>query len=145
MTGTFEGVNSLQFTPDNKHAYIYSGNIGITDPETTFFEFTTEGFYLIGSLQFSSSAGTSDDLVFKTYLNDIQVTGSSWTDTRQNENINQPMLFVVPPFTKISAKGLNATSANARECYCVGTFKVSGPIEQQNLESITDDNKWASL
>ena len=27
MTGTFEGVGTLQFTPDNKHAYIYSGSL----------------------------------------------------------------------------------------------------------------------
>ena len=143
MTGTFEGVGTLQFTPDNKHAYAYSGQQFANDPEVTVLEFTTESYYLVGSIQFSSPAGTSDDLVFRTYLNNIQVTGSNWTDTRQNENINQPVLFVIPPFTKLSARVLNGTSANAREVYSTGTFKVGGAIEQENLEAITDNNKWA--
>ena len=29
MTGTFEGVGSLQFTPDNKYAYGFSGPVAV--------------------------------------------------------------------------------------------------------------------
>jgi hypothetical protein len=143
MTGTFEGVGTLQFTPDNKNAYAYSGKQFANDPEVTILEFTTESYYLVGSIQFTSPAGTSDDLIFRTYLNDIQVSGSNWTDTRQNENINQPVLFIIPPFSTISARVLNGTSSSAREVYAIGTFKVKGPIEQVDLEAITDGSKWA--
>jgi hypothetical protein len=127
MSGAFNGVGSLQFTPDNKKAYIYSGQQFANDPQVTFLEFTTETYYLQGTIQFSCPAGTSDDIIFRTFLNDIQITGSNWTDTRQNENITQPINIIIPPFTKFTAKVLNGTSASAREAYAVGNFTVGMP------------------
>ena len=121
--------DTLIFTPDNKHAFIYSGETSATDSEATFFETTTTSYYLVGQIQFTTPAGTSDDIVFRNYLNDIQVSGGAWTDTRQNESINQPILIIIPPFTKFSARCLNVTSSSARECYAMGTFKVFGAIE----------------
>jgi hypothetical protein len=121
--------DTLIFTPDNKHAFIYSGKQFANDPEVTFLEFTTSSYYLVGNIQFTCPAGTSDDLIFRIYLNDLQVTGGNWTDTRQNENINQPILMIVPPFTTLSARALNGTSASNREAYANGTFKVIGAIE----------------
>ena len=121
--------DTLIFTPDNKHAFIYSGQTFAIDSEVTFFETTTTSYYLVGQIQFTCPAGTSDDIVFRNYLNDSQVSGSAWTDTRQNENINQPILIIIPPFTKFSARCLNATASSPRETYAMGTFKVIGAIE----------------
>ena len=45
MTGVFEGVGSLQFTPDNKLAYLYSGTKSINNGLGTLFEFKTGSEY----------------------------------------------------------------------------------------------------
>jgi len=121
--------DTLIFTPDNKHAFVNSGTVGIDDNETTFFEITTSSYYLVGHIQFTTPAGTSDDLIFKNYLNGSQVSGSTWTDTRQNENINQPIIMIIPPFTTLKTTAINATGSGSRDCYAMGTFKVFGAIE----------------
>ena len=133
MVGTFEGLTTLQFTPDNKHAFVYSGSIQATS-EITAFEFQTLSYYLVGKIQFTTDAGTSNDLANRVYINNNQVSGTSYADTRQNENINQPILVIVPPFTTLKATGENVTSGSNLQFHAIGTFQVLGSIEQLDLE-----------
>ena len=133
MAGTFEGLTTLQFTPDNKHAYVYSGEIQAND-EVTAFEFETLSYYLVGKIQFTSDASTSNDLTNRIYINNNQISGTSYTDTRQNENINQPVSIIIPPFTTVRTSGENITSGSNLRFYAIGTFKVLGSIEQLDLE-----------
>jgi len=132
MAGTFEGLTTLQFTPDNKHAFVYSGTTIATD-EITAFEFQTLSYYLVGKIQFTTDASTSNDLANRIYIDNNQISGTSYTDTRQNENINQPISIIVPPFTTLKATGENMTSGSDLKFHAIGTFKVLGTIEQFDL------------
>ena len=145
MTGTFEGVGSLQFTPDNKYCWAYSGDIAVTNLETTALNFGTNSEYIRARFQLSSDSGSSDNIRSIIYFNDIQVYSAKyqednlkpWSDTLD-------LHLIIPPFTNVKFTLANASSVTAREHFVQMVGKVHGAIEQQNLESITDDNKWAS-
>ena len=117
MTGVFEGVGTLQFSPDNKYCYAYSGSISPNSnaaPETTALLFTTQSYIII----FDSVAE-----------DDETATGQS------------PLDLIIPPFSKFEIKVGNAATSPFT-VLLVG--EVKGAIEQENLESITNNNKWAS-
>ena len=146
MTGTFEGLTTLQFTPDNKFCYAYSGNILIASAATVaLLEFTTGNEYIeaiiTGGRNMKSGAETTTQILF----ND-QIVFSSKYDNGASLTLVPPyntnIFMIVPPFTKFV---LQATPEDATETLSlIFMGKVGGAIQQQNLESITDDNKWAS-
>ena len=48
--------NAINFTPDNKRCYAYSGDIPATGALVEFLNFNTNSEYLIGTLQFNGCA-----------------------------------------------------------------------------------------
>jgi len=142
MTGTFEGVGSLQFSPDNKYAQIFSGQVVATGGATeTLFEFTTGGEYIMGELCFTENERGSNAIELKGFLNGVRIIDYEYDASPMDTRNVYPIL--IPPYTtflfQFIAQGTNINGT----AWFVG--KVQGPIEQQNLESITDDNKWAEL
>jgi len=148
MTGTFEGVGSLQFSPDNKLAYAYSGVKdygGVQHQEYTILEFTTTSEYLDSKFQWGFSEYQSDDSIAIIKLNDIIVYETYFNDTRMAYNYGMsPVLLVIPPFTNVKVILINKATASAYEVTATMISEVAGAIEQQNLEAITNNNKWAS-
>ena len=122
MSKTKKGSNA-QFTGAGKgltimgnHCYGYSGQIGADNNEKDMLAFTTGKGYIKCKIQFTSDAGTSDDLRFRVYINEVQLTGQQFTDTRQNtfvvlENV------MIPPLSYVRITAFNSSSANARDCY----------------------------
>ena len=145
MTGTFEGVGSLQFSPDNKLAYSYSGNFEVDDTEFTLLEFKTESEYIMAIVQFNiNEAGAGESYQHQIYFNDVVVQG--YTSAGGTDAIGKPdvqLYILVPPFTTVKFTSANIQDSASRKCIVSFTGKVQGAVEQQNLESITDDNKWA--
>jgi len=142
MTGVFEGVGTLQFTPDNKYAYAYSGDVTSTTTEsagTTILRFTNSSEYLVAQVcLFTDDVSNGNKFV------DIQFNGVSvWKGLFDNEPAeqNQPFPLIIPPFTDFHFLYGDGNGGNIT---VVVTAKVKGAIEQENLESITDNNKWAS-
>jgi len=147
MTGVFEGVGTLQFTPDNKHAYIYSGNKQVTGTttETTLFEFTNNSEYLVARFQLSSDSGSNDNIQSQLYFNNVVVQASKYTINGLAGWVDVLDLhMIVPPFTTVKFTALNTSAVNARAHFAMMVAEVKGAIEQENLEAITDNNKWAS-
>jgi len=145
MTGTFEGVGSLQFTPDNKLAYACSGIIEVTGTsnQITMIEFETTSEYISGEVQFMSVEAGGNDLNFFVYFNDVVVGTQSIGGAK--EFYFMGINIIVPPFTKVTLKGINIDATTARDSSVIFTGKVYGAIEQENLEAITNNNKWAKL
>ena len=148
MTGVFEGVGTLQFTPDNKHAYAYSGNIAIpTSTDTTVLDFTTGSEYIMsnfvwfGDIAYLSS---SKVIVYKIQFNDVIVYDNSRLTHSAHSWADQDVIpFIIPPFTNV--KAIIFTDDTGEQTFgCAITGKVKGAIEQENLEAITNNNKWAS-
>jgi len=151
MSGTFEGVGSLQFTPDNKFAYAYSGNISLSTTAKLQLDFSSQSEYIVAKIVFTGPASLTNpsgerDTMFRVDLNDTTVAwshrlaGSSLIGTGET-TIN----IIVPPFTEVKIYADSSGSDSDYYTAVVFTGKVFGAIEQENLESITNNNKWASL
>jgi len=152
MTGVFEGVGSLQFTPDNKHAYIYSGTVSVpTTTDTTLLSFKTESEYLVAVIDYGMddhAMTVNTQWQHWITLNDqiVMVRAEEWFTDEGRKNsatLVIPFRLIIPPFTEVKFIA-NHTDGNSINSYGVITAKVKGAIEQENLESITDNNKWAS-
>ena len=149
MTGTFEGVGtSLQFTPDNKFAYAYSGkfNSGDSGAEVTFLKFQTESEYLVGTIQsfYSTDDVQGSDMIYRIKLNDQII--SQYLDVEEPRAGSDPHQFIpiiIPPFTQLEFTIASIAGAQLQSVMFSG--KVGGAIQQENLEAISNNNKWASL
>lgn len=146
MTGTFEGVGSLQFSPDNKLAYAYSGVLSPAGTELDMLNIKTESEYIEGSIQTVSGVEVSDNYEFTIYFNDVAIWKQRLTNTVQLYPYGMfPVLVVIPPFTEVRATLENLTSDTGREWNVSLTGSVHGAIQQENLEAISNNNKWAKL
>ena len=104
MSGeTVTSQNSLQFTNDNKYAYIYSGASTITSGAyTKGLEFSTNSEYILGEYQITSDDTTSSDLYYKISFNGVVILSKF----NKNPNVSDPVgfspiQFVIPPFTTV--------------------------------------------
>jgi len=142
MTGTFEGVGSLQFTPDNKYAYIYSGEKAmLSGTGQDVINFKTESYYLVGKFCWNTNSSTTPDELLRIKFNDFTIVRSRYANAIDASN-DQPLPLIIPPFTTVNVDFEIQANSEATFFFVA---KVKGAMEQQNLESITDNNKWASL
>ena len=149
MTGVFEGVGSLQFTPDNKHAYAYSGTIPASATAQTILTFTTGSEYIVGLLNAmpvtNFTAVDGAETTFQLSINDkviaIQMFHNNASDTGGNF---WELHVVLPPFATFKLEMDSATGTTTYLGTAIFTGEVKGAIEQENLEAITNNNKWAS-
>jgi len=149
MSGTFEGVGSLQFTLDNKFAYAYSGLYKATTSFQEVLSFRTESEYIIGILQLNSGLDLSSpaNRVTNSALikfNGVSVSFIAAGTLTDDSPTSQTQALVIPPSTTVTVE-VDSSSTADRDFSVVFTGKVHGVIEQENLEAITDNNKWASL
>jgi len=131
MSGTFSGIGSLQFTPDNKHAYAYSGSKD-TSTEKTLLDFTTNSEYLKGRFEFNAdfSTGGGAGMRVQIFLDDIMIveerdTSNNWL-TGDNE-----FHVIVPPFTNVKVKVLGGSQdANINFIAKVGMAQRVGNLDE---------------
>lgn len=140
MSGTFEGLGTLQFTPDNKFAYAYSGMIvGSTSVKTTYLEFTTNSEYVNAIIQNGSTNETTRKTLY-IYFNDILLVRNDIDNAYAFPNTYS---VTIPPFTTVKIQ-IQLSGDDGMSSWVTLNGKVKGAIEQQNLEAITDNNNWAS-
>jgi len=142
MTGVFEGVGTLQFTPDNKYGYAYSGISLVGTLATEVMTFKTESEYLVGQVSIFVISDTTDDIEYIVKFNDITIMETNTTSFKDYAPY-QPIPLIIPPFTVVTMEAFNQ-GAGSKNVAMNFTGKVKGAIEQENLEAITDNNKWAS-
>jgi hypothetical protein len=137
MAGTFQGAGTLQFTPDNKHAFAYSGNISVTgasSANTNILEFDTQSYYLITTFQpFSTNRGSAQ-LYLEIKLDDETVVKTEFDSSGSvNPLLDVPIKLIIPPFTNFKTF-VGIESGSSTNWSAVLTSKVKGSIEQFNLE-----------
>jgi len=142
MTGVFEGVGTLQFTPDNKFCWVYSGSVLVGTAATKVATFQTQSEYLVGGVSIFVISDTTDDLEFIVKFNDVTILETNTTSYKDYAPYASIPL-IVPPFTVVKLEAFNLLTGSKNVAMNF-TGEVGGAIEQQNLESITDNNKWAS-
>ena len=148
MTGVFEGVGTLQFSPDNKYAYIYSGEIEAKTASQTALSFFTNSEYLVGEftlnafIQLSNISTRQAGMSIK--INNVIVANQFTSDASEDLSSNAKQKIIIPPFSSVICDVVAASDDSDNFSTVVFTGKVKGAIEQENLEAITDNSKWAS-
>jgi len=111
--------NALNFTPDNKRCYAYSGVQdygGVQHQEYTILDVDTNSEYINAKFQYGFSEYQSDDTISIIKLNDIIVFENYFNDTRMAYNYGMsPILLVIPPFTNVKVIFINKATASAYE------------------------------
>ena len=140
MSGVFEGVGTLQFTPDAKYASIYSGEKSmVSGTSQDVLIFTTGSYYLIAKYCWFCDSSTTPDEIFTIKFNDITIINARYANA-VDASSEQPIPLIIPPFTTVKVNYEVQGTATA-------TFHlvadVKGAIEQIDLEAIRDGSKWA--
>jgi len=150
MTGTFEGVGSLQFTPDNKYCYALSGLYTSSTTAAVQLIFNTNSEYIVGCLQLNMPVDDDAPNLANVSACDIKFNGvsigiisGSSTDAGTNRSVKQEL--IIPPFTEVELTVDSDGNESDRYGSLLFSGKVHGAVEQENLEAITNNNKWASL
>ena len=150
MSGTFNGINTLQFTPDNKYAYWYSGEFTATTVTTLQGEFETGSYYLIGEVRIAGmtdmgSPASGSRLAVRLVYGNVETTtinsnpqlviANLHTDGADKDMpFSDTAKIIIPPFTNVQffRDGNQTSTSQDGTISCV--FKVKGTVEQFDLE-----------
>jgi hypothetical protein len=121
--------NAINFTPDNKHAYAYSGNKAIINAEQTMIEGQTNSEYIRAKISISNFSGSGDDIRYYVYFNDVQVYGGYYNSTSNNNIVLHPLYITIPPFTKIKITAENLSGSGERSHTAVLVGEAVGMTE----------------
>jgi len=135
MSGQTVTGNALQFTNDNKYAYMNTGRVDFDGTETTVAEMTTTTQYIVGKLTCSVENDGSDDIRIRLYFNDEQVMGDISTSPPGVGNLAfNPLRILIPPFTTVKITYDNEGSASTRTSLTMFKGKVGMPQRVGNLD-----------
>jgi hypothetical protein len=136
MTGTFQGIGTLQFSPDNKYVQAFSGIKSVADTETDMLEISTNSEYFYLTLRFGygafAGAGTSDDFLARIYLDDVEILSQVARDASHPDDFTP--IIILQPFTTLRTTLENITGTANREMSFMLNGTVHGSIEQLDLE-----------
>ncbi len=139
MSGTFSGVNTLQFTPDNKHAYAYSGEIDSSQTATTALEFSNNSEYIIfeaffnGPIKFSDP-NTGREANWQISLNDQVIALIRCDSSESDINNTGYFKFIIPPFSTVKIEvDSNDDATDYKNCVLL-TGKVGMGQRVGNLD-----------
>jgi len=112
--------DSLNFTPDNKRCYIYSGakNLSASADAQDMLEFNTNSEYLVMQFQGGRNAKVSAEMAVYAYINDVLVYYAKTDNGTQiplTPYFSQPLELIIPPFSnvKIMQSSEDADTTNA--------------------------------
>jgi len=104
--------NAINFTPDNKRAYAYSGVIAVTNAKISLIEFNTNTEYLAGKVYIFNGDGSGDDMEYTIEFNDVIVMEIYSLNTDRLDPIKTKI--IVPPFTNVKITADNVQSSTGR-------------------------------
>jgi hypothetical protein len=95
-----------------KHAYMYTGEVAVGTSETTIAEFTTGGnSYLVGQWQPQILTNTTDDILFKFYINNQVIALVVQTSTKDYSPFEE-VEIIIPTDARIKITGENLGSGD---------------------------------
>jgi hypothetical protein len=108
--------NAINFTPDNKRAYAYSGGKALTSAEGQVkqLEFQTNSEYVVATFQFWYGDLSSDWWKSWIYFNDQLIIHNAHNyNASPNNAENNLMILVIPPFTKVQCDARVGSDADS--------------------------------
>lgn len=119
--------NALNFTPDNKHCYAYSGKVTVNNNLNNMIEFDTNSEYLKIEIQYFKDSVTSENYEYGVQFNDQEIVLGEFTSPLEdNPNIPNPIVLIVPPFTNVKCTLQNISDSSGRNWTLTLTGKVFG-------------------
>jgi len=105
--------NALNFTPDNKHAYAYSGARAVgTGSETTIMEFQTNSEYLVGEWSMDYDETENQNNGYALYFNNQIVSQPNQRYADPEPNNPFVVKIIIPPFTAVKITVTGADNSN---------------------------------
>ena len=105
--------NAINFTPDNKRAFAYSGVVSVTNAKVNLIEFDTNTEYLASEVYIFNGSGSGDDIEYTIEFNDVIVMKIYYLNTIRLEIFKTKI--IVPPFTNVKITGDNIQSSTGRD------------------------------
>jgi len=135
MSGeTVTSRNGLQFTNDNKFAYLYSGITSINNGLGTIFEFSTNSEYINSKISFFTNNISNDDFNYLISFNGITIIAILQPQTYQsNSGGYAPIELIIPPFTTVKCTLQNFTDSSTLDFTAVVTGEVGMAPRVGNL------------
>jgi len=118
--------NALNFTPDNKNFYSYSGAIASSAGNfVTMLEFTTQSETLVGQIVFSgpilaSDPGNGSDGNFKLSMNGAEILIINFGTSAEDMQSYSVTPVIIPPFTTVKIEYLSADGSRTGYANLVG-------------------------
>lgn len=120
---------ALNFTPDNKHCYAYSGVIAVNNIETSLLDFQTNSEYIVGEIQFNTSSTGGDDYLYKVKLNETIVQEYVTIDQSDRSRPDPYITILIPPFTRVELTARNVSDSSLNDQIVAVVGKVFGMTE----------------
>jgi len=115
IANSFTGPSSALEIQGN-HAYAYSGSIPTASlsVETTYLEFQTGNFYLVGSVNFNSLINSGSEIKYQVYLNDALINGYIQANSAASDQAEPDfgMPIIIPPYTNVKCTCTSGDDAN---------------------------------
>jgi len=106
--------NAINFTPDNKRCYAYSGEVSVANVELFLLDFQTNSEYIHGEVMLGSKAGENEDFEFKIYFNDVIVFSTLFGNQGHVNTGSWPIPIIIPPFTAVKMSLDNLVDTDLR-------------------------------
>jgi len=127
--------NALNFTPDNKHVYTFSGENQISTTEVLVLNFLTTTYYIKGRFIFGGSIkydniGNGTISAFQVRFNDIIVATIKVATNTDDQPSMEIYDIIIPPFTDVKV-GVKDSASTSSDFFTTTTFtgEAYGTIE----------------
>jgi len=120
--GSFTGTAlALEVMAD--HIYGYSGVQAVDGTETDLINYDSGNFYIVGTFQPSIHVDTSDNMFFKIYIGDKEVSATLIGSTTSGTPFEETEL-ILPPYTNLKISCANDSQNLARNVAAVFTGRI---------------------
>jgi len=112
----------LQYTPDNKHAYAYSGAITTTGSPVTMLSFKNGAGIIVATVQFFYQIAGGSNVKYSVKFNDIPIMEYTCDAAVAGSNASEPdntTPIIIPPFTEVLTE-----CDGSNDHYCILTGRV---------------------
>jgi len=112
--------NAINFTPDNKRAYAYSGSMVLSTAYQEFLNFNTNSEYILCEINFVGEWDSlgANDFYTRVYFNN-QIIMFDDTSAELAPNV-WPVRLIIPPFTHVIIDGKAQAGTPEFSCVLIG-------------------------
>jgi len=128
----FTASTGLTLNYIGKHCYGISGVVSVNNNETSLLEFQTSSEYIKGKIQMTCASDTGEDTRFKIYFNNVIIFQYGMDNTGEyggEEDPDQPVFVIVPPFTSVKITAMNSSSSASINQVAIMTGRLYGKVD----------------